>query len=140
MMLPTEPQKKKKMAFRARSGCYLYLGICRNPLSCYQRKRWSNLRAIFYGLIHPDWSYVYTGDGEDLFSLMIETVAIAFVGTFISSLLSIPFAFWAARSKNTPRFLSSTGKVVLTAIRTFPEIVLAIMFIKTVGPGSLRAF
>ena len=44
----------------------------------------------------------YTGDGEDLFSLMIETVAIAFVGTFISSLLSIPFAFWAARSKNTP--------------------------------------
>ena len=27
-------------------------------------------------------------------------------------------------------------KSVLTAIRTFPEIVLAIMFIKTVGPGS----
>ena len=98
MMLPTEPQKKK-MAFRARSGCYLYLGICRNPLATIKENVGQILGAIFYGLIHPDWSYVYTGDGEDLFSLMIETVAIAFVGTFISSLLSIPFAFWAARSK-----------------------------------------
>lgn len=79
---------------------------------------------------------MYTGDGEDLISLMIQTVAIAFLGTFISSLLSIPFAFWAARTKQGNRFVSGTGKIMLTAIRTFPEIVLAIMFIKTVGPGS----
>ena len=92
--------------------------------------------SIFQGLTHPDWAYVYTGDGEDLVSLMIQTVAIAFLGTFISSLLSIPFAFWAARTKQGNRFVSGSGKIMLTAIRTFPEIVLAIMFIKTVGPGS----
>ena len=32
--------------------------------------------------------------------------------------------------------LSGTGKFVLSFIRTFPELVMAIMFIKAVGPGS----
>ncbi|WP_208774058.1 phosphonate ABC transporter, permease protein PhnE [Enterococcus gallinarum] len=136
MMLPTEPQKKRKWLFVLVLVAIYIWAFAGIPLAAIKENVGQILGAIFYGLIHPDWSYVYTGDGEDLFSLMIETVAIAFVGTFISSLLSIPFAFWAARSKNTPRFLSGTGKVVLTAIRTFPEIVLAIMFIKTVGPGS----
>lgn len=99
------------------------------------------VKSIFSGIIHPDWNYVYTGDGEDLVTLLFITVAIAFLGTFISAILSLPFAFWAARSKRlqtvlSARIFSGSGKIVLTAIRTFPEIVLAIMFIKTVGPGS----
>lgn len=93
-------------------------------------------QAIFGGLFHPDWSFFYDGSGEDLLSLIIQTLAIAFLGTFISAILSIPFAFWAAHTKKySPRFKSQTGKIMLTIIRTFPEIVLAIMFIKAVGPG-----
>jgi phosphonate transport system permease protein len=136
MMLPAEPQKKRKwLVGLVLLAVYIWAfsGI---PIAGVKENVGQIVGAIFQGLIHPDWGYVYTGDGEDLVSLMIETVAIAFVGTFISSLLSIPFAFWAARSKNSSRVLSGTGKFVLTAIRTFPEIVLAIMFIKTVGPGS----
>jgi len=94
-------------------------------------------KSILNGLFHPDWAYVWTGDGEDLISALVQTLAIAFLGTFISALLSVPFAFWAARTTHkffTPR--STTGKVVLTVIRVFPEIVLAIMFIKAVGPGA----
>jgi phosphonate transport system permease protein len=136
MMLPAEPRKKRKwLVGLVLLAVYIWAfsGI---PIAGVKENVGQIVGAIFEGLIHPDWGYVYTGDGEDLVSLMIETVAIAFVGTFISSLLSIPFAFWAARSKNSSRVLSGTGKFVLTAIRTFPEIVLAIMFIKTVGPGS----
>ncbi|WP_461240533.1 phosphonate ABC transporter, permease protein PhnE [Paucilactobacillus sp. N302-9] len=94
-------------------------------------------KSILHGLLHPDWGYVYDGSGEDLFSLILQTLAIAFIGTFISAILSVPFAFWAARTEAGKRHMRSTsGKVVLTFIRTFPEIVLAIMFIKAVGPGS----
>lgn len=94
-------------------------------------------RSIAQGLTHPDWSYVYDGSGEDLVSLLVQTLAIAFLGTFISALLSVPFAFWAARNQKKGFSARSTsGKVMLTFIRTFPEIVLAIMFIKAVGPGS----
>ncbi|MCO6540945.1 MAG: phosphonate ABC transporter, permease protein PhnE [Lactobacillus sp.] len=96
------------------------------------------VKSICNGLIHPDWKYIYDGSGEDLTSLIVQTLAIAFLGTFISALLSIPFAFWAAHTSKEiighPR--SNSGKIVLTVIRTFPEIVLAIMFIKAVGPGS----
>lgn len=94
-------------------------------------------KSILSGLVSPEWSYVYDGSGEDLISLIFQTLAIAFLGTFISAIISVPFAFWAARSIKERFFLrSGSGKVVLTLIRTFPEIVLAIMFIKAVGPGS----
>ncbi|KRM19812.1 hypothetical protein FC40_GL001332 [Ligilactobacillus hayakitensis DSM 18933 = JCM 14209] len=94
--------------------------------------------SIFHGLTHPDWAYVYDGSGEDLVSLILQTLAIAFLGTVISAVLSVPFAFWAARGKNEGKLhpRSTTGKFMLVLIRTFPEIVLAIMFIKAVGPGS----
>ncbi|KAF0393192.1 phosphonate ABC transporter, permease protein PhnE [Pediococcus pentosaceus] len=95
-------------------------------------------KSIVNGLFHPEWSYFYDGSGEDLFSLIIQTLAIAFLGTFVSAILSIPFAFWAARAKRESKFhlRSTSGKFVLVFIRTFPELVLAIMFIKAVGPGS----
>ncbi|WP_040536507.1 phosphonate ABC transporter, permease protein PhnE [Schleiferilactobacillus shenzhenensis] len=92
--------------------------------------------AIIAGIFHPDWSYVYTGDGEDLVSTLLQTVAIAFAGTFISAIVSLPFAFWAARGKHKFWLVSRSGKFLLTAIRTFPEIVLALMFIKAVGPSA----
>ncbi|BDR61117.1 phosphonate ABC transporter, permease protein PhnE [Lactobacillus xylocopicola] len=92
--------------------------------------------AIFGGIFHPDWSYVYNGTGEDLVSQLWETVCIAFLGTFISAIISLPFAFWAAHTKHKKWYVSRTGKIVLAIIRSFPEIVLALMFIKAVGPGS----
>lgn len=93
-------------------------------------------KSIGEGLIHPDWAYVWTGDGEDLTSTLLETLGIAILGTFISAVISLPFAFWAAHTKHKFWLVTRSGKFVLTAIRTFPEIVLALMFIKAVGPGS----
>lgn len=95
-------------------------------------------KSIMHGLFHPEWSYFYDGSGEDLFSLIFQTLAIAFLGTFVSAILSIPFAFWAARAPRESKFhlRSTSGKFILVVIRTFPELVLAIMFIKAVGPGS----
>ena len=92
--------------------------------------------AIFAGIFHPDWSYVYNGSGEDLISQLWQTICIAFLGTFISAIISLPFAFWAAHTRHKHWYTSRIGKIVLAIIRSFPEIVLALMFIKAVGPGS----
>lgn len=97
---------------------------------------WEITKAIFNGLFHPDWGYVYLPEGEDLLRGLLDTLAIAALGTFVSAILCIPFAFWAASSKGKARAASASGKFVLTFIRTFPELVMAIMFIKAVGPGS----
>ncbi|HAY53331.1 phosphonate ABC transporter, permease protein PhnE [Schleiferilactobacillus perolens] len=92
--------------------------------------------SIMSGIFHPDWAYVYRGDGEDLVSTLLQTIAIAFIGTFISAIVSLPFAFWAANTKHKFWLVTRSGKFLLTAIRTFPEIVLALMFIKAVGPSA----
>jgi phosphonate transport system permease protein len=93
-------------------------------------------KAIFRGLIHPDWGYVYLPEGEDLLRGLLDTAAIAVLGTVISAVLCVPFAFWAASAKGKARLATGSGKFMLSLIRTFPEVVMAIIFIKAVGPGS----
>lgn len=90
------------------------------------------LKSIFYGLFHPDLSYIYIPDGEDLLRGLLETFAIAVIGTFIASIICIPFAFLGA--KNMMKL--GISKFILSIIRVFPEIVMALIFIKAVGPGS----
>ncbi|WP_459500061.1 phosphonate ABC transporter, permease protein PhnE [Bacillus sp. C1] len=93
-------------------------------------------KAIMTGVFNPDWAYVSLPDGEDLLHGLIDTLAIAILGTFISAFLCVPFAFWAAANMSTGKVTSGTGKFVLSFIRTFPELVMALLFIKAVGPGS----
>jgi len=83
MMLPAEPKKKKiRNWLIAVVVILLYIwAFAGVPFAGVKENVGQIVGSIFYGLIHPDWGYVYTGDGEDLISLMIETVAIAFVGT-----------------------------------------------------------
>lgn len=90
---------------------------------------------IWKGIIHPDTGYIYMPEGEDLLRGLLETFAIAFLGTAISAVLCIPFAFLSARNISN-RFLSEVSKFLLSLIRVFPEIIMALLFIKAVGPGA----
>ncbi|AWB42868.1 phosphonate ABC transporter, permease protein PhnE [Paenibacillus sp. CAA11] len=92
--------------------------------------------AILNGFLHPDWSYIYLPDGEDLLRGLLDTLSISILGTVISAVLCIPFAFWASANMSRTRVISVPGKIVLSIIRVFPEIIVAILFIKAVGPGA----
>lgn len=94
------------------------------------------LKSIFNGLFHPDWGYVYIPAGEDLLRGLLETFAIAVIGTFIAAIICIPFAFLGARNLIKVRPVTGVTKFILSVIRVFPEIVMALIFIKAVGPGS----
>lgn len=94
------------------------------------------LKSIFNGLFHPDWDYVYIPEGEDLLRGLLETFAIAVIGTFIAAVICIPFAFLGARNFIKVRPVTGVTKFILSVIRVFPEIVMALIFIKAVGPGS----
>ncbi|MBK3939553.1 phosphonate ABC transporter, permease protein PhnE [Staphylococcus haemolyticus] len=94
------------------------------------------LKSIFHGLFHPDWGYVYIPAGEDLLRGLLETFAIAVIGTFIAAIICIPFAFLGAQNLIKIRPITGITKFILSVIRVFPEIVMALIFIKAVGPGS----
>ncbi|MBO1002617.1 phosphonate ABC transporter, permease protein PhnE [Pseudogracilibacillus auburnensis] len=92
--------------------------------------------AIISGLFQPDWGYVYDPAGEDLLRGLLDTVAIALLGTFIAGILCIPFSFMAANNIVKTKAIVGTNKFMLSFIRVFPDIVLALLFIKAVGPGA----
>jgi phosphonate transport system permease protein len=78
----------------------------------------------------PDWSItpkVITG--------LKESIQIAALGTALAAVLAIPFGALAARNLSRLIVLPAFGKFLLNFIRTFPELILAIAFIKALGPG-----
>lgn len=85
------------------------------------------LRAMFF---RTDWAYF----GEGLVELL-KTMEMAVLGTLIAAVLALPFGFIAAR--NVSGRWQSVGRFMLNVIRTVPEIILAIIFIKGVGPGAM---
>ena len=88
------------------------------------------------GLAHPDWHYLYDGSGEDLLSLLLLTIGIAFLGTFIATILALPLTLISASNlwQNYP-WVAKIGKFICNVLRAFPELVYAIIFVKVVGPG-----
>lgn len=111
-------------------------GFSGMPLLHLKSKSLEILNSIFYGLFHPDWGYVYIPEGEDLLRGLLETFAIAVIGTFIAAIICIPFAFLGARNLIKVRSVSGITKFMLSVIRVFPEIIMGLIFIKAVGPGS----
>lgn len=79
----------------------------------------------------PEWSYF----GE-AFDYMMQSVQIAWLGTIIGAILSMPLAFFGAKNITSP-LVSNVIRQVLNAIRAVPEILVAVViFIPMVGLGA----
>lgn len=93
----------------------------------------SGLWLIFYNMFVEeglDWSSLPDG-----LLLMMESIQIAWLGTLIGAVLSLPLAFLGAQNI-TSAGISNVVRQVLNAIRAVPEIILAaIVFIPMVGLG-----
>jgi phosphonate transport system permease protein len=90
---------------------------------------------IFYEMFlqnGPDWSYLGTAiEG------MIESLQLAWVGTIIGAVISLPLGFFGAKNVSSG-LVSNVMRQVLNAIRAFPEIILAIaIFIPIAGLGPV---
>lgn len=93
------------------------------------------INGMLNGILNPDIAYLTNTTIDGLPYAVLETLAIAIAGTFISGILAIPFSLLAAQNivgNKTAR----VGKFVITMIRTFPELILALIFIAIVGPGA----
>jgi phosphonate transport system permease protein len=92
-----------------------------------------SLSTIFYRMFlqtGPDWSTL-----GGAFDAMMESVQIAWLGTIIGAILSLPLAFLGARNV-TSGSVSNITRQLLNAIRAIPEILVAVVvFIPMVGLG-----
>ena len=93
------------------------------------------LGRVFYEMYleaGPEWSYLVPA-----MEAMLESLQIAWVGTVIGAVISLPLGFFGARNVSSG-LASNVMRQVLNAIRAFPEIVLAIaIFIPIAGLGPV---
>src|SRR5690625_3640244 len=89
-----------------------------------------NFNVVIPQLFSPKWS-----DSGEVIDKMIETILMAFSGTFMATILAVPLGFMAAKNM-TIRPVSLVAKWFLSAVRSFPELILAILFVVAVGPNA----
>lgn len=93
-----------------------------------------NVISVLKALLKPNPEWLFSFSGTSIPLLMLETIAIGWLGTILGAILAIPFAFFASRNI-TGNLVSFGGSTFITMIRTFPVFVLGLMFVKTVGLG-----
>ena len=66
---------------------------------------------------------------------MFETIQMAFIGTVVGIVIALPLSMLAARNLNS-KFVYAPIRALLAAIRTFPSILWALLFVIMVGSGT----
>ncbi len=65
---------------------------------------------------------------------IFETIQMAFIGTVVGVAISLPLSICAARNLNS-KYVYVPVRAILAAVRTFPSILWAILFVIMVGLG-----
>ena len=91
-----------------------YRGIDKNGFTVIQ--------SILKGRVNPSWNLLLPVKIGSVSRMILETVTIAFLGTLIGMVLTLPLAFLSA-SNIVPKWVSSLGVLLIAMIRTFPPFV-----------------
>lgn len=112
-------------------------------------------KGIGWGLTHPNIDLLLGRIGEDttvktvsvfgreLFRistegvpyLLLQTIAIAVLGTLIGGLLAVPFSFLAC-DRIVPKWVAFLVRAFILMIRTIPSLVWALVWIRVTGPNA----
>ena len=83
-------------------------------------------------MLPPDFS-----NFKNLVRAMFETIEIAFLGTFIAIVLSIPVGLFSARNIAPNYFVFLVARVVTIFFRAIPEFIIAMILVIAVGFGAI---
>lgn len=89
---------------------------------------------IIQGIATPNTALLFNFSSNGILYLLVETAAIAFLGTLIGTIAAIPFAFLSA-SNVVPKPVAYLIRLLLIFIRTVPALVYGLMLIRVTGQG-----
>ena len=92
-------------------------------------------QGIGNGLLHPDTNLLFNLTEEGVPYQLLQTVAIAVLGTLIGGILAIPFSFLAC-DRIVPKWVAVIFRAVILGIRTIPSLVWALVWIRVTGPNA----
>ncbi|MGB3832741.1 MAG: phosphonate ABC transporter, permease protein PhnE [Mesorhizobium sp.] len=88
-----------------------------------------NMASYASGFMRPDFS-----EWRDYLSEMVVTIQIAVWGTFLATVLAVPFGILSARNI-APWYVVQPVRRVMDACRAIHELVFAVLFVVAVGLG-----
>ena len=92
-------------------------------------------KGVVSGIFSPDTALLFGLGDTDVPYLLLQTIAIAILGTLFGAILAVPFAFLASENI-MPKPIAYAFRVVILLIRTIPSLVWALMWIRVTGPGA----
>ena len=87
---------------------------------------------ILSRMLPPDFSNL-----KELISAMFETIEIAFLGTFLAIVLSIPLWLFSARNLAPNYFVYLVCKTIVIFFRAIPEFIIAMILVIAIGFGAM---
>lgn len=75
----------------------------------------------------------------DMVQDTLETLAMAFLGSILGLLIALPISFIAARNTSPSPLLFQSSRIVLSFVRSIPEIVFGLILLTTLGLGPFPA-
>ncbi len=83
-------------------------------------------------MLPPDFSNL-----KNLTLAMLETIEIAFLGTFIAIVLSIPIGLFSARNLAPNYIIFLLARIITIFFRAIPEFIIAMILVIAVGFGAI---
>ncbi len=92
-------------------------------------------KAIVYGITHPETMLLFDLSDKGIPYLVLETISIAFLSTFIGACLAIPISFLSS-TNIVPKPVAYVFRAITLLIRTIPSLIWALIWIRVTGPGA----
>lgn len=126
-------KKLKNIAIIALIGVLIYLvyksiGIDKERLMLGL----SQFKSIITRMINMDFSYM-----PKMIKGLKESIYIAMLATIIGTVFGLILSYFASYNINSNKYVVMLIKLFVNLLRTFPSIVMAIIFFRGVGPGAL---
>ncbi len=84
-----------------------------------------------------DWSHFADWDHAELVRSMVETVAMAFLGTFLATIIALPLGFMGARNIMPGAVFRFMTRRLFDGCRGLDQFIWALVFVRAVGLGPI---
>jgi phosphonate transport system permease protein len=92
----------------------------------------SNLALAWDNILNnSEWQHL------DVWTKLLQTIVMAFVGTVLATLVAFPLAFAAARNITRSRIVNQVAKRLFDFLRSVDMLIWALFFTRAFGPGPL---
>ena len=92
-------------------------------------------KSVFHGIIYPDTELLFNFTKDGVPFLVLQTIAIAVLGTINGAILAIPISFLAS-TNIVPKPVAYIFRALILFVRCIPSLLWALIWIRVTGPGA----